>query len=48
MSGEAAVMVRYQEHVAVFRATVPLGVKIPGYEFKPQTLVAIAWPSRFF
>ncbi len=33
MSGEAAVMVRYQEHVAIFRATVPLGVTIPDYTF---------------
>jgi hypothetical protein len=39
MSGEAAIMVRYQSHVAVFRATVPLGVKIPDYTFAPQTLV---------
>jgi hypothetical protein len=39
MSGEAAIMLRYQEHVAVFRATVPLGVKIPDYSFPGQTLV---------
>ena len=39
MSGEAAIMVRYQAHVAVFRATVPLGVKIPDYKFASQTLV---------
>src|SRR5262249_38862986 len=39
LSGEAAVMVRYQEHVATFRATVPLGVKVPEYKFEPQTLV---------
>jgi hypothetical protein len=39
MSGEAAVMVRYQEHVATFRATVPLGATIPAYPFEPQTLV---------
>ena len=39
MSGEAAVMVRYQEHVATFRATVPLGAKIPEYSFPVQTLV---------
>ena len=31
MSGEAAIMVRYQEHVATFRATVPLGGKTPDY-----------------
>ena len=29
LSGEAAIMVRYQSKVAVFRATVPLGVKVP-------------------
>ncbi|HEY7309584.1 MAG TPA: DUF1549 domain-containing protein, partial [Gemmataceae bacterium] len=39
MSGEAAVMVRYQEHVSTFRATVPLGAKIPEYTFPVQTLV---------
>jgi hypothetical protein len=39
MSGEAAIMCRYQGHVAVFRATVPLGVKIPDYSFPHQTLV---------
>ena len=38
-SGESAVMVRYQGHVAVFRATVPLGLPIPAYEFPYQTLV---------
>jgi hypothetical protein len=39
MSGAAAVMARYQGQVAVFRAVVPLGVKIPEYTFKNQTLV---------
>src|SRR5262249_34012806 len=39
MSGEAAVMVRYQEHVGTFRATVPLGAKVPAYNFSAQTLV---------
>jgi hypothetical protein len=39
MSGEAAVMVRYQEHVGTFRATVPLGAKIPAYNAPAQTLV---------
>jgi hypothetical protein len=39
MSGEAAVMVRYQEHVAAFRATVPLGAKTPEYKFEPRALV---------
>jgi Protein of unknown function (DUF1549)/Protein of unknown function (DUF1553) len=39
MSGEAAVMARYQGHVAVFRATVPLGMKTPDWQFPTQTLV---------
>jgi len=39
MSGEAAVMARYQGMVAVFRATVPLGVKTPDWKFEPKTVV---------
>ena len=39
VSGEAAIMARYQGQVAVFRATVPLGVKTPAYSFPPQTVV---------
>ncbi len=39
MSGEAAVMARYQGMVAVFRATVPLGVKTPAWEFAEKTVV---------
>jgi hypothetical protein len=39
LSGEAAVMARYQGHVTTFRATVPLGTSIPGYTFPYQTLV---------
>lgn len=39
MSGEAAIMARYQSQVAVFRATVPLGMKIPDYKWEPKTLV---------
>ncbi len=39
MSGEAAVMVRYQEYVNTFRATVPLGLPIPEYKFEQKTLV---------
>jgi hypothetical protein len=39
MSGEAAVMARYQGHVTVFRATVPLGAKTPEYTFEPKTVV---------
>jgi hypothetical protein len=39
MSGEAAIMVRYQEHVATFRATVPLGGQTPDWSFPKQTLV---------
>jgi hypothetical protein len=39
MSGEAAVMCRYQGHVTTFRATVPLGLKTPDYPFTENTLV---------
>jgi Protein of unknown function (DUF1553)/Protein of unknown function (DUF1549) len=39
MSGAAAIMARYQGQVAVFRAVVPLGVKIPDYAFQPRTVV---------
>jgi hypothetical protein len=39
LSGEAAIMARYQGHVTTFRATVPLGVKIPDYKFEALTLV---------
>ena len=39
MSGEAAVMARYQGMVAVFRATVPLGVKTPAWDFAEKTVV---------
>ncbi len=39
MSGEAAIMARYLGQVAVFRATVPLGVTIPEYKFAEQTVV---------
>jgi hypothetical protein len=38
-NGEAAVMARYQAQVTVFRATVPLGKKIPEYKFEHQTVV---------
>ena len=34
LTGDAAVMVRYQEHVGVFRATIPLGA--PPGEFPPE------------
>ena len=39
LSGEAAIMVRYQDQVSVFRATVPLGGKTPEYQFPIQTVV---------
>ncbi len=39
LSGEAAIMARYSGHVAVFRASVPLGVTIPEYKFEPKTVV---------
>ena len=39
MSGEAAIMARYLGQVAVFRATVPLGLKVPEYKFEERTVV---------
>jgi hypothetical protein len=39
LSGEVAVMCRYQAHVATFRATVPLGVPAEPYRFEPKTVV---------
>jgi hypothetical protein len=39
LSGEAAVMARFQGHVAVFRATVPLGIPVPAYQFAEKTVV---------
>jgi hypothetical protein len=41
MSGEAAIMARYQGQVAVFRATVPLGLEIPKYTWEPKTIVDV-------
>jgi len=38
-SGEATVMVRYQDRVATFRATVPLSKPSPPWEFAAKTLV---------
>src|SRR5207247_1486534 len=39
MAGEAGIMARYQGQVAVFRATIPLGMKTPDYQFQPITFV---------
>jgi hypothetical protein len=39
LSGEAAVMARYQGQVTIFRATVPLDVPTPSYAFEPKTVV---------
>ncbi len=39
MSGEAAIMVRYQESVGTYRATVPLGARVPAYNFPIKTVV---------
>jgi Protein of unknown function (DUF1553)/Protein of unknown function (DUF1549)/Bacterial Ig-like domain (group 2) len=39
LSGEAAIMARYLGQVAVFRATVPLGVAIPTYTFEQRNFV---------
>jgi hypothetical protein len=41
LSGEAAIMARYQGQVTVFRATVPSAVKTPEYQFPTQTLVDV-------
>jgi hypothetical protein len=47
MSGEAAIMARYQGQVATFRATVPLGTSIPEYKFAPQTVVDVAAAKKW-
>ena len=39
LSGEAAIMARFQGHVSTFRATVPLGAKTPDWQFPVQTVV---------
>ncbi len=39
MSGEAAIMARYQGMVAVVRITVPLGVNVPNWTFPEKTKV---------
>jgi hypothetical protein len=39
LSGEAAIMARYQGQVAVFRATVPLGLPVPEHKFESSTVV---------
>ena len=39
LSGEAAIMARYQGQVTIFRATVPLGVPTPAYTFEANTEV---------
>ncbi len=39
LSGEAAVMVRYQEYVTTFRATVPQVGAPPAFSFEPITVV---------
>jgi hypothetical protein len=47
LSGEAAIMARYLGQVATFRATVPLGLKIPDYEFEPRTVVDVAAKKKW-
>jgi hypothetical protein len=39
LSGQAAIMARYQGQVAVFRAVVPLGTKIPEYKFEERNVI---------
>jgi hypothetical protein len=40
-SGEAAIMARFQGNVSTFRATVPLGIKIPDYKFETKNVVDV-------
>jgi hypothetical protein len=47
ISGEAAVMARYQGQVATFRAMVPLGEKIPEYKFEHKTVVDAATHKKW-
>ncbi|SIO59414.1 Ig-like domain (group 2) [Singulisphaera sp. GP187] len=43
LSGQAGIMARYQGQVAVFRATVPLGLPIANApEFRPNNLIDVA------
>ena len=46
-SGEAAIMARYQANVATFRATVPLGIKIPEYKFETKTVVDVHTSTKW-
>ncbi|MBY0526224.1 MAG: DUF1549 and DUF1553 domain-containing protein [Gemmataceae bacterium] len=39
LAGEAAIMARYQGHVNVFRAVVPMPGKPPEYQWEPKTSV---------
>jgi hypothetical protein len=47
MSGEAAIMARYQGQVTTFRATVPLGLSVPEYSFSHQTAVDAATHKKW-
>jgi hypothetical protein len=47
IAGEAGIMARYQGQVSVFRATVPLGEKIPDYKFEYKTVVDNATHKKF-
>jgi hypothetical protein len=47
LSGEAAIMARYQGNVTTFRATVPLGATIPAYTFPEQTIVDAATHKKW-
>jgi len=40
-AGDAAIMVRYQGHVTVFRVVVPLPGTVPSWSFEPKTLVDV-------
>jgi len=39
LTGQAAIMARYQGQVTVFQAAVPLGLKIPEYKFEARNFI---------
>ena len=46
-SGEASIMVRYQDRVATFRATVPLAKPSPPWQFPQYTVVDLHTSTRW-
>ncbi len=47
LSGQAAIMARYRGHVATFRASVPLGSKVPEWQFPQQTVVDLSTSKKW-